>query len=433
MASFVDRARPVRFPQLSARRWLAGADRRLLCLLALAAAVRIAYWAVFLRDYAPLSDAAHYHQIAQHVAEGRGFVHWFPQIELHPTAFRPPLFPLTLAVAYAVLWPAVGLAQGVNLVLGVVAVGLTYAVTREVGGRSAATAAGAIVAVYPPLVANDVVPLAESLGVVLLLSLALALRRGALGWVGVLTGLLVLDRTSAQAVVVLVGAWVWLRMGARKAVGTLALAGLVILPWVVRNAVELGQPVLVTSNGFNLAAIHSPEARATGHFVDPVFDGRFERFRLAQFDEVEWDHALAEHATDEITRDPLAVLGTVRRNALAMLELEPHRNESAERLDGRDVAVRTAGLPLFAVVSTAGMVGLWRFRRDPTVLFLALVAGYFATLSLVLVAPPRLRWPFDLLCAIGAGLLVSRARQPARTPRQRVEPREREVSGTVLA
>ena len=389
---------------------LAGVDRRLLWLLALAAAVRILYWAVFLRHYVPQSDAFHYFQIAENVAEGRGFVHEFPQLDLHPTAFRPPLFPLTLSLVLAVLWPAVAFGQALNLVLGVVAVGLTFRLTSEIGGRLAGTVAAVVVAVHPPLFFNDVVPLAESLALVLVLSLALAVRRDAYVWAGILTGLLVLDRTSAQAVVVLVVGWVAVRLGIRKAAVTLALAAAVVAPWVVRNAVELDAAVLVTSNGFNLAAKHSPEARATGRFVDPVYDVRFDEFRLEQFDEAQWDRTLTDYALDEIRRDPRPVARVVLRNVWELFLLRPSFSDSAERSDGRHAGVRTASVPFFYAASALGLVGVWRNRRDPTVLFLALVVGYFLALSLLLMSPPRLRWPFDLLCAIGIGLLAPTVR-----------------------
>ena len=384
------------------------ADRALAALVVGAAAVRALYWIAFLRDYVPRSDAAHYHEIARNLVEGQGFAHWFPQLELHATAFRPPLFPLLLSGIYAVTWPAVGIAQLLNLVIGCVVVGLTFVVVRDVGGRGAAVAAAAVVALYPPLIANDVVPLAESLALALLLALALAVRRGAYVWAGLLAGLLVLDRTSAQAVVVIVVVWVAVRLGVKRAVVTLLVAAAVVVPWVVRNAVQVGAPVLVTSNGFNLAAMHSEEARETGGFVDPVFDERFEEFRIYQFDEVEWDRKLRAHAMEQIRDDPLSVTVVARRNLLAIFELRPSVNESPERLDGRNIDFRTWTLPLFYVVTAVGLVGLWRHRRDPTVQFLALVTAYFVGLSLVFVAPPRLRAPLDLVCAIGAGLLLSR-------------------------
>ena len=53
-------------------------------------------------------------------------------------------------------------------------------------------------------------------------------------------------------------------------------------------------------------------------------------------------------------------------------------------------------------------MGLAQRWRDPVVRLLVLLAGSFVVVSLVSVAPPRLRAPFDLVCCIGVGLLVDR-------------------------
>lgn len=391
-------------------------DRALLALVLFAAAVRALYWLVFLRHYTPLSDAAHYELIARNLASGDGFSHPFPALEPHPTAFRPPLFPLLLGAVYFVTWPAVGIAQLLNLVLGCAVVALTFLLVQDVAGRRAALFAGVLAAVYPPLVANDVVPLAESLALVLLLALGLAVRHGAYAWAGVLAGLLVLTRTSAQAVVLIVAVWIGVRLGVRRAAVTVVLAAVVVVPWVVRNDIQVGAPVLVTSNGFNLAAVHSQEAEDTGHFVDPVYDPRFEAFRLYQFDEVEWDRKLTEHAMDHIREDPLSVVSVMWRNVFGLFDLDPGLNDWPEEQDGRNHGFRTAMLPLYWAVSAVGLVGLWRTRRDPTVQFLAVLVAYFVVLSLVFVAPPRLRVPFDLLCVIGAGIVLSRLGAGRRRP-----------------
>lgn len=394
--------------------------RPLVSVVTLALVVRVAYWSIFHRHYVPASDAAHYHEIALNVAEGEGFFHFFPQLEEHATAFRPPLYPLLLSLPYRVLWPTVAIAQVMNLVLGCAVVALTFVLVQRIAGRRAATVSAILASVYPPLLANDVVPLAEPLALCLLLGLALCLRSQQFLGAGVLTGLLVLSRTSAQGVAVIVVLWVLATLGKRQAAVALAVAGLVVAPWVVRNQIALGTPTLVTSNGFNLAALHSPEARESGRFVDPVFDPRFEEFRIYQFDEVEWDRKLSSYAIAEIRRDPLASFDVVLRNLAAMAELKPSYNASAERLDGRVAGLRTASLPLFYAVSVVGVVGLWRHRADGSVRFLAVVTAYFLALSLLFVAPPRLRAPFDLLSVIGVGLFVASA-EARRVSRRDVE------------
>ena len=63
--------------------------------------VRLLYWVLLTRAWKPVSDAAQYVAIARNLAHGRGFAESFPQIAVHATAFRPPLYPALLA---PVMW-----------------------------------------------------------------------------------------------------------------------------------------------------------------------------------------------------------------------------------------------------------------------------------------------------------------------------------------
>jgi hypothetical protein len=119
------------------------------------------------------------------------------------------------------------------------------------------------------------------------------------------------------------------------------------------------------------------------------------------------------------------VVTVVARNTGMWFELTPGPNDSPELLDGRVIRLRHWSLPLFYLVTVAGLIGLaWGLRRGAPSRagagFLILMAGYFTVTSLVLVATPRLRAPFDLACCIGVGMLVGqlsdRAKRPARTP-----------------
>src|SRR5262249_1350861 len=140
---------------------------------------------------------------------------------------------------------------------------------------------------------------------------------------------------------------------------------------------------------------------------DAVFDGRFTRINDENRNEVELDCAYRDHALDDVRDDrtiPARVLG---HNMANFFEFRPDKNESAERSDGRNITFRSVTLPLFYVVTVAGLVGLWRFRRRRGAELLLIQAGYFVVASLVTIAVPRLRVPLDLAAAIGAGLLVA--------------------------
>jgi 4-amino-4-deoxy-L-arabinose transferase-like glycosyltransferase len=383
------------------RRQLTWATTAALGIVALA--VRVAYWWTT-ADRPLSSDAAQYHELATNLADGHGFAMHFPQLELHATAFRPPAFPGLLSFVYRLTGSSPGVARLVAMLCGVLLVIVLHRVLLRHVTTSAAWLAAGLVALYPPLIANDTVPLTETPSLILLV--VLADRVVARRWfvAGGLCGALVLTRPSAQGFVLVLAVWLWRRVGWGRALGVVVL---VVTPWLVRNQLSLDDPTLVTSNGFNLAAIYSPEAEAHGAFVDPVFHPGFDDLRLAQFDEIEWDRQLRRRAFDNLRDNPWQVARVVGRNLVATGELAPSLNEPAERADARNLTVRTLTLPAFYLVSLAGIVGVLRYRRNLFVAFMGVSALYFLVPSLLLVAPPRLRAPFDLACCIGTALVLT--------------------------
>jgi 4-amino-4-deoxy-L-arabinose transferase-like glycosyltransferase len=397
--------------------------RSFVAVLGVALLVRLLYWALATPDYVPESDALHYFGIAQNVADGQGIAYSFPQTTVHATAFRPPVYPGLLGAVFWVFGPSIVLGRIVSLVLGLAVVGLTMAVVGELDGRRRTVlVSGLIVAVFPALVANDVALLAEPLSLALLLTTALLLLRGEIIAAGLVTGLLVLSRTSGQFVLPALAVWVLWRFGWRQTLRFAAMALVVLVPWVVRNWVQVGTPVLATSNGFNLAAVYSEPAWEENGFVDAVYNPAFREYRLLQFDEAEWDAALRDAAMTSLGDHPELLVRVPARNLLPFVELKPWVNEGPETMDGRNITVRDLAAPLVPAVAVAGTIGLWRRRADRRVLLLAGLAAYFFLGSLFTVAPPRLRAPVDLVWCIGAGLLAGE-RWPAR--RSEAEPAER--------
>lgn len=391
---------------------------------AVALAVRVAYVLVVLPHYEPVSDALHYHMIATAIAEGRGFVHPFPFGFDHPTAWRPPLFPLVLGGVYAVAGPRLGAAQALNIGLGALVVVLVALLAWRIAGRPAGVGAGMLAAVFPPLVANDAPPLSDTLGLVLLLAVLLLVLDRRVAPAGAAAGLLVLTRPAAQVFAVALAFWLLWRLGWRRALGFVVAAVLVTVPWLLHNRERLGSPVLVTSNGFNLAAIYSPEALKDERFVDPVFDPRFERIRSGISEEVVLDAALRRYGMQSLRGRPLAVLEVAARNVLPLFELSPASNDRPEQLDGRSVRVRRLTLPLVWMVLAAGVVALWSLRSRRTAEPLLVAALVFPLVSLVTVSVPRLRTPFDVVSCVAIGVLWAEVAANRRHLRRRpaVEP-----------
>ncbi|MCU1352357.1 MAG: Dolichyl-phosphate-mannose-protein mannosyltransferase [Acidimicrobiales bacterium] len=380
--------------------------RHLVAVLGVAAAVRIAFWAIAGR-YAPHSDAAQYSELAYNVAHGHGFSSYFPELARHATAWRPPVYPFLLSGAFLVSGSSIAAGMVLNLLIGLGVVALTYLLVARLHSPLAALVAAGLVAVYPPLFVNDVRLLSEPVALLLILALVLCLHERRLVPAGVFTGLLVLARPSAQGLVVVVGGWCLWQLGWKRTLQVGALAALVVAPWVIRNVVQLHRPVLVTSNGFNLVAVYSAEAQHDGRFVDETKDVRFKDLRLEQFDEAHWDRVLQKRALHDLRGNPTYVGRVFGRNVLTFFELQPSKNRWPETLDGRAPGLQNGARPLFYLVSLAGIVGLWRARRRPALLLLALVATYFTITSLLLIAAPRLRAPLDLACCIGTGILVA--------------------------
>ena len=380
--------------------------RDLLIVLVVALLARLGYWVFITPDYSPDSDAAQYFDLARNIVNGHGYAMTFPQLELHPTAFRPPGYPYALAAVFKVFGVHMGVGAGraLSLVCGLVAIALVYMLVRRISTPLAAMVAGLCMALYPALIANDTVLLTESMSLALLAGVLLALVARRWPLAAALCGMLILTRASAQYLMFPLALWVLWQLGWRRALGFLLIVAAVLSPWFIRNQIQLGSPYFVTSNGFNLAGTYSPAARESQRFVDPVVDDRFKKFRLAQFNEGDWQDQLQAFAINDLRSHPSQVPGVLFRNAQHLFEFTPAFNEWAENADGRNIDFRNATLPLFYLVTAVGLFGLIVTRREPSVVLIGAVAAYFLLGSLVLVSPPRLRSPFDLCCCIGVGL-----------------------------
>lgn len=241
-----------------------------------------------------------------------------------------------------------------------------------------------------------------------------------------------LTRPNAYLVVATVAIVALIKAGWRPATRLLLVAVLITVPWVIRNEIQVGTPDLVTSDGFTLAAIFAEPAQKQNGFVDPVFDPAYENdldLKLSQFDESVWSNKLLHRAWDGVRSNPRYLVTNARRNVANLLELSD--NDGPERLDGRNIDFRHATLPMFYVVTVAGLAGLWLHRRDWRVRLLAVLAAEFALLMILILAPPRLRAPVDVICCIGVGLAVASLRTRYREG-QRREPERVSVTAQNL-
>lgn len=377
---------------------------------AVALVARLAYLWLQTWNVEARSDAIQYMDLGRVLSDGQGYVDTYPQIVLHQTAFRPPGYPGLLAVLFSVTGPSYEAARYLNVVLGTGVVVWTFLLVRRHLGPRPAVVTAALVAFIPNFLGNDTYPLSDSLSMLLLVGVLWFLLERNWWASGLLLGALVLTRPSAQFFVVVVAVWLWHRLGWRagwrQALGLTLIVGVCMGGWTVRNWVELGEPVFVTSNGFNLAARYSRAATDDEAFVDANADPRFEDVRLTQFDETKWDRVLRKKALDNIRENPRVVAQVVGRNVSGFFELgEYQANDNADRIDGRSVTIRDWTLWLFYPFAVVGTVALWLRRRAPLVGLAGVTAIYFFVVTVAFASPPRLRAPVELMWAIGIGAL----------------------------
>ncbi|HEX3725992.1 MAG TPA: glycosyltransferase family 39 protein, partial [Pirellulales bacterium] len=245
-------------------------------------------------------DPDHYAEIARHLHDRQAFALGDPDGQ--PTAYRPPLYPLVLSVFEGLGKPLLARAV-LHVALGVATVWLAWRLALRWGLSSTmALAAAALVMVDPILLNQSSQVMTETLAAFLaacaLLALARAAREDSL-WAASLSGgvlgLCVLCRPTFLVWFAAVAvAWPLIASRPRRAARTVALlmaAAMSVAPWMIRNQVIFGRPIVTTTHGgYTLLLANNP--------------GFYEYLRHAKWGSV-WDGA-ALHAEFEARFEPAA-------------------------------------------------------------------------------------------------------------------------------
>ena len=203
-------------------------------------------------------DALFYQLTADALAKGRGFS--LPTGG--STAYFPPGYSLLLACLYFPFGSHAVIAWSLNVVLGALTCVVVYVVGSMLVHRRVGIAAGLLLALSPGHIAFSSVIMSEVLftfliAVAMLLILALA-KRGDLDWrgallVGIVIGIAGLVRAQALVFVLVAGIFWFLHSGNWER--SLYLASLVwlaavsvIIPWSIRNRIEMGSFVFLSTN-----------------------------------------------------------------------------------------------------------------------------------------------------------------------------------------
>lgn len=429
------------------RRWVLA----LLAICALGLGIRVAYTLDHDIDTpdAPIGgDARYYHDAANLLADGEGFVHpyYLADGRREPGADHPPGYQVVLAVPSLLGFDSVRDHQLFSSLLGTVTVGLVGIAGLQVAGRRTGLIAAFVAAVYPNIWMNDAAVMSETLallcGVLVVIAAYAAWQRpsaGRFAWVGAAIGLATLARAEAALLVPLVAwplaAWVTGLSNARarveRAVLASVVAGLVLAPWVVPNLFRFDEPTtLSTQLGPTLDVAN----------CDPTYSGP---------DLGSWSAACASESDAELKAQP--DFATVDRSVLGNRLTDKaltYARDHADRLpvvvaarfgrafglyvpgsqlefdrfaENRPMGWSQVGLGMYyvlAVASVAGVVVLRR-RRVPSFPLVALVVSVAVTVVLFY-GSTRFRAPAEpalvILAAVAVDALVRRLRHEPDPP-----------------
>jgi len=387
--------------------------------------------------FAPTGDPADYDRHAAAIAQtGR----YPPTALAEPggaTALRPPAYPLALAAAYEVTGARFTAGRLLGAGLGTLTVALVLLLGTRLLGARAARWAGAIAAVFPPLIWLNGSLLAEALFLPALLGALLCVdlardRRRALAWAagaGALVGLAVLTRSNGAVLLLpVLGGLAAVTRGWRAPAVALAAVALALAPWAARNAAAFG-PVLPlgTQSGYTLAGQYNPVAAAPDDFraawrIPEQVPGLAPLFGRPGFDEAALDAELRDRALGFAREHPGHVLAALGLNLGRLFDVGPGHGFTTS------VSLTEMGVPdalrpglriasyVVLVLAAAGAVLLLRRRAGPWWLWIA--PALLLASVVPLLGPVRYRAPLDPFLVLLAGAAVA-ARRERRERRER--------------
>jgi Dolichyl-phosphate-mannose-protein mannosyltransferase len=392
---------------------------RLGAIAIVALVVRAWYVVAVARHRALVGDSETYQLLARTLSDAQGYVR--PRELLSginiPTAEFPPVYPLMLAALNLLGFQAPTWHRLFGAFLGAVTVVLIGLLGRAVGGDRAGLTAAAIAAVYPQLIVFDGSLGSEVLAALLVTAIVFASFRATrithFLAAGLLGGAAMLVR--AELVVVLAAVLIpvaWKHWARWYALATLALGVAVVIgPWVLRNQVSLGHPVVFTNNSGTLLA---------GANCDNVFQGdQIGLWRLdcvpgpSGRDETVWSASQRQvgidYARSHTGRLPAVAAVRVLRTFGVYDIGDQLRFESLEARPLNWLWYGWIGYVAVALAAVGGAVTQLRKNRAVRVLLVPIVVA--ALISVVGYGNQRFRLPAEPMIIVLAALGIEALRQ----------------------
>jgi 4-amino-4-deoxy-L-arabinose transferase-like glycosyltransferase len=318
------------------------------------------------------------------------------------STYRPPLYPLTIALIYQVAEPETVWIRIVQIALSAWIVFMIYRLGFRMGGSRVALVSACLASLYPLWAFFSAMIMAETLLVFLVTMicfLGMSYVESPGIWkgigLGVTMGLGLLCKPIVLAWIPGIAFVLWLKTPAGKrrvfmnqTVAIVCGFLVVVVPWTVRNELVTGHRFLISSNlGMNLLVGHEPGARGSYR------DGRnylamHKRIGQGGSDAIESDRLVAREVFSWIVEDPSRafVLGAKKVFLFwnSVLEGAPKRAVAVHFLSGSAICI-------------LGIWGLFRHREDTLAWFVGSAVIAWTLVHAVFFAHPRFRLPIDVI------------------------------------
>jgi 4-amino-4-deoxy-L-arabinose transferase-like glycosyltransferase len=384
-------------------------------------------------------DSVWYDTAARHIAAGDGYVSdvtvWvdadgnriYPDMnDLTPTALWPPGYPFTLAAIYVVTDDSVTAARMMNVLWGALTAAIVFLIARKLFDATVAAFSGMALAFMPSHVLFTSVLLAETyfgflLALVLAISvyfvfdrrkpnLALMFGLGALvAFTGYVRGEFLLFGVVLALLVLL-----HLRRDALLPLAALAAGALlIVVPWTVRNARSMDEPIVGTTGaGRTMYQGHNPDADGQPSLTAAfILEGKFpglsrnelevqsnrEGSRLAR----EW---ALDHKTRELQLIGLRMYHLMKTDEAGVTWLQSNKPWFSP--DNRDKLIYFSTFWFYSLIALtlASMPIWWRWRGLSRWLVFSVIPFNMLIFGVLFIGDPRYHYAMYVPLAVFAGV-----------------------------
>jgi len=331
-----------------------------------------------------------------------------------PTAAIEPGYPVLLGLLFALVGPVSGAVFLLNCLFALIGVWAVRKMVGEFWGNRAGLTAAFIWALYPYYIYYSAYGMSDSLHISLLpLVVWFTLRAGERDRggpaAGFATGFLFLIRSTTLFMLPLQLGYLVVKKRWRTGLWMLGAFALCCLPWVIRNQVDLGSPLLMPTKGsLNFWMRNNPDALAMEGIELPGWvEESISRRELLEYPsmegldtEIERSSILSSRAIEFMVSNPIliAYLAGIR----FFLFLSPFGGTIGGTLPA------IVGLAIYVPLLLMAVREMFYRRKDSRVRFMILLFLLYTALHTLAHGGVRYRLPVDMVLIVLSTLFAAR-------------------------